>query len=316
MDERYEGLLLRANRAFGGRPVGEAVAKVRAIVGVPQIPDAEVAAQAAWDKLRCGKIPSAPELAALEFVIRMMRPAPLSQKGELASLPSVAGTSTYNPDITMLWADFRLKVKPLLYSIGRLDRAEGPDPEVGTGFLVGGDLVLTNRHVVSDLSMGADELEKGQAFITFYQEAGTTDPPQNRFPITAVVALHPSLELALIRVELPAPRPQPQFETSPAAKATDVAAIGYPLKDVRNPLFVDAVFGSKYGVKRAALGEITGVSGQRLFHDCSTLGGNSGSPVFSLASARVVGVHYTGRFMYRNEAVTAAEAAQFVARAN
>jgi S1-C subfamily serine protease len=315
MDERHEGLLLRAHRAFAGRTVEDAVVKVRAIVGVPRIPDAEVAAQAAWDKLRVGKVPSAPELAALEFVIRMMRPAPLSQKGELAPLPSVAGTSTYNPDTTKAWEDFRLKVKPFLYSIGRLDRADGPDPEVGTGFLVGDDLVLTNRHVVSELSMGADELEKGQAFITFYQEAGTTDPPQNRFPITAVVALHPNLELALLRMELQAPRPQPQFEISPAVKATEVAAIGYPFKDIRNPLFVDAVFGSKYGVKRAALGEITGVSGQRLFHDCSTLGGNSGSPVFSLASACVVGVHYTGRFMYRNEAVTAAEAARFVSQA-
>src|SRR5262245_45625577 len=315
MDERHEGLLLRANRAFGGHRVEEAVVKVRAIVGVPKIPEAEVAAQAAWDKLRAGKAPTAPELAALEFVIRMMRPAPLSQKGELAPLPSVAGSSTYNAETTKAWDQFRQKVKPLLYSIGRLDRADGPDAEVGTGFLVDGDLVLTNRHVVSDLSMGADELEKGQAFITFYQEAGTVDPEDNRFPITGVVALHSRLELALLRVELPAPRPQPKFEDAPAAKATEVAAIGYPFKDARNPLFVDAVFGSNYGVKRAALGEITGVSGERVFHDCSTLGGNSGSPIFSLASACVVGVHYTGRFMYRNEAVGAAEAAHFVAQA-
>jgi S1-C subfamily serine protease len=313
--ERHEGLLLRANRAFADRTVEEAVVKVRAIVGVPRIPEAEVAAQAAWDKLRTGKVPTALELAALELVIRMMRPAPLSQKGELAPLPSVAGRSTYNPATAEAWDAFRRKVKPLLYSIGRLDRADGPDPEIGTGFLVGDDLVLTNRHVVADLSMGADELERGQAFITFYQELGTTDPTPSRFPITAVAALHPTLELALLRVELPAPRTQPEFEAGPVAKATEVATIGYPFKDARNPLFVDAVFGSKYGVKRAALGEITGVAGQRLFHDCSTLGGNSGSPVFSLASGRVVGVHYTGRFMYRNEAVNAAEAACFVAQA-
>ena len=314
MDERHETLLLRANRAFAGRPVEEAVVKVRAIVGVPHIPDAEVAAQAALDKLRLGQIPTPPELAALEFVIRMMRPAPLSQRGELAPLPSVAGSSTYNADTTKAWDTFRLSVKPFLYSIGRLDRADGPDPPVGTGFLVGDDLVLTNRHVVSDLSTGADELEKGQAFVTFYQEAGITDPSPNRFPITAVVALHQTLELALLRVELPAPRPQPQFDDTPAAKGTEVAAIGYPFKDTRNPLFADAVFGGKYGVKRASLGEITGVSGERLFHDCSTLGGNSGSPVFSLASGRIVGVHFTGRFMYRNEAVTAAETARFVAQ--
>lgn len=314
-EQRRRGLMLRADRAFAGRPVSEAVVKVRAIVGVPHIPDAEKAAQAAWDKLRTGKVPTAPELAALELVIRMMRPAPLSQKGELAPLPSAPGSTTYNADTAKAWDAFRAAVKPVLYSIGRLDRGDGPEPEVGTGFLVADDLVLTNRHVVSDLSMGADELDKGQAFITFYQEFGTTEPTPNRFPITGVVALHPNLELALLRVELPAPRPRPQFETGAVAKNTEVAAIGYPFKDARNPIFVEAVFGGRYGVKRAALGEITGVSPQRLFHDCSTLGGNSGSPVFSLASGRVVGVHYTGRFMYRNEAVNAAEAADFVAKA-
>jgi hypothetical protein len=33
MNERHEGLLLRANRAFAGRRIDDAVAKVRAIVG-------------------------------------------------------------------------------------------------------------------------------------------------------------------------------------------------------------------------------------------------------------------------------------------
>lgn len=316
MEERHTELLLRAARTLGDRSVEDAVLKVRSIVGVPKIPQTEVAAQSAFDKLRSGLIPTALELAALEFVIRMMRPAPLSQNGELAPLPSVAGTNTYNPETTIAWENFRITVKPLLYSIGRLDRGEGPNREVGTGFLVGDDILLTNRHVVSDLSYGAEELERGQAFVNFYQESGSTDPPQNRFAITSVVALHPTLELALLRVDLPAPRPKLLFEGSPATQETEVATIGYPFKDSRPPLFVDAVFGSKYGVKRAAIGQITKVSEPRLFHDCSTLGGNSGSPVFSLSSARVVGVHYTGHFMFRNEAVTAAEAARFVTEAS
>ena len=59
-------LLLRADHAFADRSVAAAVLKVRAIIGVPQIPEAEVAAQAAWDKLRAATRPSATELAALE----------------------------------------------------------------------------------------------------------------------------------------------------------------------------------------------------------------------------------------------------------
>jgi len=313
MDPRHTLLLARADRAFAGRPVGEAVGKVRALVGVPNVPDSEVAAQAALDKLRSNKAPEPKELAALELVIRMMRAAPLSQKGKLAPLPSTPGSSTYNPATSDLWDAFCVKVQPFLYSIGRLDRTSGLDPEVGTGFLVADGVVLTNRHVLDDLSFGAGELEEGQAVIRFHQELGSIDPPASTSPITGVVAVHRTLDLALLRVPLSL-RPVPPFETEPVAKLAEVATIGYPFKDnVNNPLFADAVYGGKYGVKRAAIGEIMDVTPTRLFHDCSTLGGNSGSPLFCLATGRVVGVHYSGVFMYRNEAVTAADAAAFVA---
>jgi S1-C subfamily serine protease len=308
-------LLLRADHAFADRSVAAAVLKVRAIIGVPQIPEAEVAAQAAWDKLRAAKRPSATELAALELVIRLMRPAPLSKGGDLEPLPSAPGSSTYNPATVAAWDGFRAKAKPLLYSIGRLDRATGSDPSVGTGFLVAPDLVLTNRHVIGQLSMGAEALDPGQAVITFNQEADCVDPTPSKFAVKRIVALHPRLDLALLHVELPEPRRVLEFEKDPVALATEVAAIGYPFKDGRNPLFVSAIYGSRYGVKRAALGQVTGESEGLIFHDCSTLGGSSGSPLLSLATCRIVGVHYTGQFMYRNEAVVAAEAASFVAEA-
>ena len=74
-----------------------------------------------------------------------------------------------------------------------------------------------------------------------------------------------------------------------------------------------AVFGTKFGVKRAALGEVLDGSGTpTLFHDCSTLGGNSGSPVFAVATGRVVGIHRSGFFMYRNEAVDGGSLDAFV----
>lgn len=312
MDERYQSLLGRASRAFADRPVGEAVARVRALVGVPKVPDSEHAAQVALDKLNSNQAPTPIELAALELVIRMMRAAPLSQNGTLAPLPTSAGANTYNPATSALWDGFCQKVQPYLYSIGRLDRASGQDPAVGTGFLVADGVVMTNRHVLDDLSFGAAELELGQAVIRFHQEYGCIDrmPP---VPVTGVLAIHPTLDLALLRIE-PSSRPVPQFEPGTVATSTDVATIGYPFKDdINNPLFADAVFGGKYGVKRAAIGEVMSATSTRLFHDCSTLGGNSGSPLFSLATARIVGVHFSGTFMYRNEAVPATEASAFVA---
>lgn len=314
MDERHVSLLARAERVLANRPVAEAVGKVRAIVGIPNAPDSEKLAQAALDKLRNPILPAPTpvELAALEFVIRMMRPAPLSKAGELQRLPSTPGSTTYNPATEQAWNGFCAAIKPYLYSIGRLDRTAGSNPEIGTGFLVASDLLLTNHHVLAELSHGADALQEGQATVTFYQEYQTTDPPEDRFPIVKVVAIHPTLDLALLKIRLTSRRPALSFDTAAPDRATEVAAIGYPYQDARNPLFADAVFGRVYGVKRSALGEIMDTAPQRLLHDCSTLGGNSGSPVLSLATGRVVGVHFTGSFMYRNEAVPAMDAQAFV----
>ena len=66
-------------------------------------------------------------------------------------------------------------------------------------------------------------------------------------------------------------------------------------------------------MKCAALGEVLdGTESPALFHDCSTTQGNSGSPIFSLASGRVAGIHRAGFFMYRNEAVDADQLRQFI----
>jgi endonuclease G len=93
-----------------------------------------------------------------------------------------------------------------------------------------------------------------------------------------------------------------------------VAAVGYPAKDGdRNPMFVGAVFGATFGVKRAAIGEIRdGTRSPDVYHDCSTLGGNSGSPVFSLESGKAVAIHAAGTFMYRNDAIDGDHLSPFV----
>ena len=83
--------------------------------------------------------------------------------------------------------------------------------------------------------------------------------------------------------------------------------IGYSGEDeANNPLFLAGVFDGTFGVKRAAVGEVLDSSESLFFHDCSTTQGNSGSPIFSLTSGRVAGIHRAGFFMYRNEAVDGA----------
>ena len=307
--ERLRRLYARAARALGPHQVGEAVAKVRAIVG-GNIPASEPEAQSAWEKLRNGEDGDAPnprELAALEIVIRLLRPVPLSRNGDLDDLPNQgAGHNLYPPELKDQWSAFRRLIQPLLYSVGRVETGTGK--HIGTGFLVGPQLLATNRHVLDMLSFGSEELQPGQAQVCFQGEARTSKvAPGATVGIEGVAAVHPILDLALLRLP---PQDRPCVVLSPDAPPAEgrrIAAIGYPARDEdRNPLFMNAIFGGVFGVKRAALGEVLdGTGAPNIFHDCSTLGGNSGSPLFCLETARVVGVHRSGFFMYRNEGVDA-----------
>ena len=65
------------------------------------------------------------------------------------------------------------------------------------------------------------------------------------------------------------------------------------------------IFSDIYDVKRLQPGVITSwTDGADMFiHDCSTLGGNSGSPVLDLEPHQVVGLHFGGRYLSGNDAI-------------
>jgi hypothetical protein len=302
---RTASLLARAERALGTHQVGQAVARLRAIVGPTTIPLGEAAAQAAWDKLRNGEAPSADELTALEFVIRLLRPAPLSRAGRLDDLPDQQGHNLYPQELKDAWATFRPLVEPLLQSIGRIDLSDGT--HVGTGFLVAEGMLATNRHVLADLTFGTEVLPPSRSQVVFQREFGSNDDQGNIVAIEGVINVSPTADIALLSVRRLG-RPTVALDVNAVCEGERVVVIGYPARDsTRNPLFSDAVFQGKYGVRRAAIGEmLDGMAVPHFYHDCSTLGGNSGSPVFSLRTGRVIGIHRSGFFMYRNEAVDGA----------
>jgi S1-C subfamily serine protease len=109
-------------------------------------------------------------------------------------------------------------------------------------------------------------------------------------------------------------RPIVEVDDTVISEGARVATVGYPANDpAHNPLFLSGVFQNKFGVKCAAVGEVLdGTESPALLHDCSTTQGNSGSPIFSLTSGRVAGIHRAGFFMYRNEAVDAGQLRQFI----
>lgn len=309
MDEQHKLYLARATRAFQSQPVGQVLDRIKAIVGPNNMPPMEQSklAEKALERLQNGKKPTAKQLAALEFVIRLMRPVPMSRAGTLDNLSKEVAPSF--PD----WPKFQKSVKPLLYSVGRIDL--WPKESVGTGFLVSDGVLVTNKHVLDQLSKGTGTLEKGQAVVRFKYEFGSPDD-ETPVNLTGVLAVHDELDIALLKIEKQkfSDAWQPlALDPSPVEGGHAVVAIGYPFDDSkRNPLFISALFENKFGVKRAAPGEVSHLGRQTIFHDCSTLGGNSGSPILSMKTARVVGLHRDGYFLYRNEAVDGASLNEFV----
>jgi endonuclease G len=305
-----DDLLARAQRALGGAPtVRDGFAGVRSIIGPSKFPDGEDLAQAGMDALGRGEVPSPAQIAALESVIKALRPSLMSERAMLKPLPVY---QRYEAGVVQQWDAFRQIVKYSLYSVGRIDRLDGKSSEaLATGFVVAPGVLATNTHVLDALSANERRLERNQAAVLFGQEYGVV-PDIPAVAITGVLAVHPSLDMCLLKIE-DTDRPSWQIEGKMQSRGSRIAAIGYPQDDPRSPVFRDVIFENHYGVKRGAPGEVRGVGVNAVFHDCSTLGGNSGSPLVDLDSGKVVGIHRDGPlFLFRNEAVDGQSLASFV----
>jgi len=116
-------------------------------------------------------------------------------------------------------------------------------------------------------------------------------------------------DFAFLRVDSPgssgllSPRLHPSDK--PAETMEFVATIGYPAADSRIPEqeLMNRLFGDKYNVKRLSPGQVIRLDNDLVMHDCSTLGGNSGSPIVHLATGDVLGLHFSGVFLRENRGV-------------
>src|SRR5207247_3802137 len=83
-----------------------------------------------------------------------------------------------------------------------------------------------------------------------------------------------------------------ELATGAAKDGDQVAVIGYPASDSRipEPDLMREIFGDHYDKKRLAPGELMKIEANVVQHDCSTLGGNSGSAVVSLDTGQAVGL--------------------------
>lgn len=190
---------------------------------------------------------------------------------------------------------------------------------VGTAFLVSSDVVMTNRHVAVEFARGDGSgwtYQQGMsARIDMAEEygGGPGGGGGPAYAITEVLGIHEEVDMALLRVS---PADGGGALPTPVAVAADaptdlpgrpVYCIGYPAWDGRRnePESMRRIFMDIYNVKRLQPGTTTELVREQgvMKHDCSTLGGNSGSPVFDLTDHRVLGLHYGGRYGFGNYAV-------------
>jgi V8-like Glu-specific endopeptidase len=244
----------------------------------------------------------------LEAIILLAgRPAILIQEGDFMEPPK-------------LWADLknvRERIKDSIRRVGRIEVSNDPSLDwLGTGWLAGKNTVLTNRHVAVEFSRRGDDgtwtfRAPLGANLNFHAELGSEAPLT--FKVLSIVGIHENHDLAVLRVEQVSgpdalPDPLPVARQAPATlKGTKVYVIGYPAWDGRrnDPEPMKRIFADIYNVKRLQPGEVSGeaLATFEFHHDCSTLGGNSGSPVLDLETHRVLGLHFGGRFLERNHAV-------------
>ncbi len=243
------------------------------------------------------------ERAGLEAVIVVVgRPAILVQDGRF--FPP--------PEPWQKLENTRAEIEATLGRVGRIELDGHPRFDwVGTGFLAGDDVVLTNRHVVKLFAtrVGSDwVLDEGTtARIDFAEELGSVT--RRAVPVTEILGVHQEVDLAVLRVQGAPVSPLPVARDGGAVQAgREVYVVGYPTADTFAVAeVIRKIFADIYGVKRLQPGALmSGVEGKLFRHDCSTLGGNSGSCVVDLESNRVVGVHFRGRFREANSAVALA----------
>jgi endonuclease G len=217
----------------------------------------------------------------------------------------------------------RETLDPAIRAVGRINLLGGALAWIGTGWLVAANVLVTNRHVARafaqrngegfEFRIGADG--RICADVDFLQELN--NPATLSFTLMRPLYIEDARgpDIAFFEVEVSGgdrTLAQPLRLAENIVETKSAAVIGYPAYDSRipEPELMEQIFDKIYNKKRLAPGAVTAVEGERILHNCSTLGGNSGSAVIDLDSGAALGLHYSGIFLTTNYAVRADLVAQ------
>ncbi len=254
-----------------------------------------------------------PEWASLEAIIQVTGRPALRYKHGQVEMPNDVGE---NQHWGVLIATARNKINRASASVGRVSSKQptGAEVLIGTAWRIGDTLVVTNRHVVACLVLRAGDPVPSWKLDSTRQprvEFGPSGDSAPGFAVSEIAYCAPEkdVDLAIMRLECGVPPPPPlTIDWSPQSLGRDTSAtdggrpqfkgkeiyvVGHPYRQLSSDPIV-RVFGTADGSKRFSPGFVTAIAGAYLEHDCSTLGGNSGSCVLTTGRHAVVGLHFAG----------------------
>lgn len=225
-----------------------------------------------------------------------------------------------------------------LAAVGRIDAG---GIHWGTGFVVGPGIVATNRHVLQQIGAPIPRKNRPARWMLTLPDAAidfacepTSLTLESKFRITRVIdagelEIDPYLldfakiDAALLAVEpvngagkaLPDPIAMVRSWSASDPAAGDIFTVGYPARPTALPTLPDnsvdmdilrrlqEIFGAKYGRKYLSPGRVMRREGLIFYHDPTTLGGSSGSPVLRTdTSYDAIGLHFGGAYRRENYA--------------
>ena len=218
-------------------------------------------------------------------------------------------------------------IKQAITSVGRIEFQNHPSlAYAGTGWLVTEDIIVTNRHVAETFAFqeagkfvfeqNPAEGRKIKVNIDFREEFQVDEEEQFDIIDVLYIESRPGSDIAFLKVRRSGDNPRSviPLATQIPRSTSEIAVIGYPARDSqRNPIEpakLLEIFEDVYDVKRLQPGIILSSSSFRntvpvFTHDCSTLGGNSGSIVLDFKTGEAIGLHFAGIFKKENQAVPA-----------
>lgn len=269
----------------------------------------------------------APNFELESIVQRIGRPVFAVMDGKVDLDHSSAEDSVWNARLRQAAA----VIGPSIAAVGRVEATNWPIglPYIGTGWLIEQNLIVTNRHVALEFAergqkgftfqLGFDRRNPVAVDVDFLEEIDNAATARVTIGDILYIASDTEPDVAFLRVgpgKGPVGRPIKLGSELPSSK-TMIGVVGYPGQDPNIPdrALMAKVFGNVFDKKRFAPGFVTGFEADALTHDCTTLGGNSGSAVLDLRTGEAAALHFAGVFLKTNYAVPAPVISQLLARA-